>query len=176
MSKHSVAPIATSLALALTVFASGAGQAAPRDYSKLLVPAGTVTDVSPPLMASRRGNIEVAVRLTGKPLAAVAGTKQGTKSTSAQQKAYLAQLDAAQNAVLSKITALGGTEVARLRKGHNAVIVKIDAKKVPELTKISGVAGVRRILTYAQSPSDSVPYIGALGRAVARSSTAPACA
>ena len=161
MSKHSVAPFATSLALALAVFASGAGQAAPRDYSKLRVPAGTATDVSPPLMASRRGPIEVAVRLTGKPLAAVAGTKQGTKWSRAQQKTYLAQLDAAQNAVLSKITALGGTEVARLRKGHNAVIVSIDAKKVPELTKISGVAGVRRIFDYEQSLSETVPYIGA---------------
>ena len=90
MSKHSVTSLATSVALALTVFASGAGQAAPRDYSKLMIPSGTVTNVPPPLMASRRGEIEVAVRLTGKPLAAVAGSKQGTKWSRSKQKTYLA--------------------------------------------------------------------------------------
>jgi subtilisin family serine protease len=161
MSKHSVTSLATSIALALTVFASGAGQAAPRDYSKLMVPAGSVTDAPPPLMASRRGEIEVAVRLTGKPLAAVAGSKQGTKWSRSKQKTYLAQINTAQNAVMSQISALGGTEIARLSKAHNAVIVSIDAKKVPELTKISGVAGVRRILDYKQSLSETVPYIGA---------------
>ena len=161
MSKQSVTSLATSIALALTVFASGAGQAAPRDYSQLMVPAGAVTDVPPPLMASRRGEIEVAVRLTGKPLAAVAGSKQGSKWSRSKQKTYLANLNSAQSAVMSQVSALGGTEIARLSKAHNAVIVSIDAKKVPELTKISGVAGVRRIINYEQSLSDTVPYIGA---------------
>ena len=160
MSKHSVTSFATSLALALTVFASGAGQAAPRDYSKLMVPAGTATDVPPPIMASRRGEIEVAVRLTGKPLAAVAGSKQGTKWTRAKQRTHLNQLNSAQNAVMSQISALGGTEIARFSKAHNAVVVSIDAKKVPELTKIAGVAGVRRVINYQQSLPDTVPYIG----------------
>jgi hypothetical protein len=36
-------------------------------------------------MASRRGEIEVAVRLTGKPLAAVAGSKQGKKWSRSKQ-------------------------------------------------------------------------------------------
>lgn len=161
MSRHPVTSLATSVALALTVFASGASQAAPRDYSKLMVPAGTVTNVPPPLMASRRGEIEVAVRLTGKPLAAVAGSKQGTKWTRAKQRNYLATLNTAQNAVMSQVGALGGTEITRLSKAHNAVIVSIDAKKVPELARIAGVAGVRRIINYEQSLSDTVPYIGA---------------
>jgi subtilisin family serine protease len=162
MSKHSVTSLATSIALALTVFASGASQAAPaRDYSKLMVPAGSVTNVPPPIMASRRGEIEVAVRLTGKPLAAVAGSKQGTKWSRSKQKTYLAQLETAQSAVMSQISALGGTEIARVSKAHNAVIVSIDAKKVPELTKISGVAGVRRVINYEHALSDTVPYIGA---------------
>ena len=161
MSKHSVTSLATSIALALTVFASGAGQAAPRDYSSLMVPAGAVTDVPPPIMASRRGEIEVAVRLTGKPLAAVAGSKQGSKWSRSKQRTYLANLNAAQSAVMSQVSALGGTEIARVSKAHNAVIVSIDAKKVPELTKISGVAGVRRVINYQHSLSETVPYIGA---------------
>ena len=161
MSKHTVTSLATSIAVALTVFASGASQAAPRDYSKMMVPAGSVTNVPPPIMASRRGEIDVAVRLTGKPLAAVAGSKQGTKWSRSKQKTYLAQLNTAQNAVMSQISALGGTEIARVSKAHNAVIVSIDAKKVPELTKISGVAGVRRVINYEHALSDTVPYIGA---------------
>ena len=160
MSKHSVASLTTSLALALTVFASGAGQAAPPDYSKLMVPAGTVTNVPPPVMAARRGAIEVAVRLTAKPLAAVAGSKQGAKWSRAEQKSYLASLDAAQDTVMGQVSALGGTEVTRLGKAHNALVVSIDAKKVPELTKIAGVAGVRHIINYEQSLSETVPYIG----------------
>ena len=161
MSKHTVTSLATSIALALTVFASGAGQAAPRDYSKLMVPAGSVTDVPAPIMASRRGEIEVAVRLTGKPLGAVAGSKQGSKWSRSKQKNYLAQLETAQNAVAGQIAALGGTEITRLKKAHNALIVSIDARKVPDLAKISGVAGVRRVINYEQSLSETVPYIGA---------------
>ena len=49
---------------------------------------------------------------------------------------------------MSQISALGGTEITRLSKAHNAVIVSIDAKKVPQLTKIAGVAGVRRVIDY----------------------------
>ncbi len=160
MSKNSVASLTTSLALALTVFASGAGQAAPRDYSNLLVSAGAETAVPPPLMASRRGPIEVSVRLTGKPLAAAAGSKQSAQWSRAQQRSYLDSLAAAQNAVMSQVVALGGTEVARLTKASNALIVSIDAKKVPQLATIAGVAGVRRIINYEQSLSETVPYIG----------------
>jgi subtilisin family serine protease len=161
MSNNTVVSVATSVAIALSVLASGAAQAGPRDLSSLMVPAGTVVDARAPLLAQRKGEIQISVRLTGKPLAAVAGSKDGTMWSRSRQNAYLASLETAQSAVMSQVVALGGKEVVRLKKAHNALIVSIDARKVPDVAKISGVAGVRRVINYELSLSETVPYIGA---------------
>jgi hypothetical protein len=162
MSKHSIASLATSVAVGLVVLAGAPHDAFARDLSKYVVPKSVSGAAPPPLLASRRGEIEVSVRLTAKPLAAVAGNKQsGVVWSRSKQQSYLRTLDAAQSAAMSSIAALGGREVARLKLANNALVVAIDAKKVPDLARIAGVTGVRRIFDYQMELSETVPYIGA---------------
>jgi len=53
---------------------------------------------------------------------------------------------------------LGATELARVSKALNAVIVSIPANRLAELAKLPGVKSVRH---YERDLSETVPYIGA---------------
>jgi len=90
---------------------------------------------------SRRASehLEVVVQLNDPPLAAVAGKRSERLGIAAAQRAYAAQLAARQDSFMQSAGQLGATELARVSKALNAVIVSIPANRLAELTKLPGV-------------------------------------
>lgn len=149
------------LAAAAAVFAGAvSAQVKPADVSALKAPAATTT--ARPQAMSATGTVQVVVRLTDPPLAAVAGNKRtGMKMTGAQQRAYLATLAQKQTALMTQIRALGGSEITRLAKSHNALVIATDASKLAAIAKLPGVSMIRPVVDYELVLSETVPYIGA---------------
>ena len=126
--------------------------------------------INPPIAGTRTnagvatGQVEIVVRLADKPLVAMLGDnakRAGFALSRAQQQDYLAQLNAKQSALMGSIANLGGREITRLSKATNALIVSIDARRVTDVSRLAGVAQVRRVIDYDLDLSETVPYIGA---------------
>ncbi len=110
------------------------------------------------------GVVEVVVQLRAPALAEYVAQNRarfGTMTTAAQQATYAAQLAGAQNALMQSARALGATELARVSKALNAVIVSIDAAQIGKLAALPGVKSVRPVRHYERDLSSTVPYIGA---------------
>ena len=123
----------------------------------------TVDKVAPSLKAAT-GTVEVVVQLAGKPLTLANGAnakRLGGTLSPAQQSAHSASLRASQSATMTRIAALGGTELARVRIAYNALIVKIDASKIGAIATMSEVMSVRPVGKYQLDLSQTVPYVGA---------------
>ncbi len=110
------------------------------------------------------GTVEVVVQLRAPSLAeyvAQSRARFGTMATAAQQATYTAQLARAQNALMQSARALGATELARVSKALNAVIVSIDAEQIGKLAALPNVKSVRPVRHYERDLDQTVPYIGA---------------
>jgi subtilisin family serine protease len=111
------------------------------------------------------GIVQVGIKLQDPPLVVAVGPnakQNGIPMTAAQQQAYLAQLKQKQDAVMAQVTALGGVELGRVSKGHNALIVSIDAKQLASVQGIGGVVAVRPVRDYSLSLEDqTLQHIGA---------------
>jgi subtilisin family serine protease len=114
------------------------------------------------------GLVQVGIKLQDPPLVVEVGAnakQNGIAMTAAQQIAYLAQLAQKQNAVMAQVKALGGVELGRVSKGHNALIVSVDASHLAEIQGINGVIAVRPVADYPLSGVPDLPttdaYIGA---------------
>lgn len=117
-----------------------------------------------PQLSQQQGPLMVAVRLTDVPLAIKVGAnakRVGSTMTIDQRKSYLATLQAKQDAVMTQVAALGGTELARVSKAYNALVVMVDAEKLPQVASISGVAAIRQVINFETTLSSTVPYTGA---------------
>jgi minor extracellular serine protease Vpr len=66
-----------------------------------------------------------------------------------------------QGSLSSQLSALGGTELARVQNAHNAIAVTVDASQLAQVAAIAGVAKVRPVLNYELDLSATVPYVGA---------------
>ena len=111
-----------------------------------------------------KGQVQVIIRLSDPSLATALGPnakRTGIPWSGDQQRAYLAQLKSKQDAVIAQVTAMGGTELARVSKAHNAVVVQIDAQRLPDIARLPGVTKVRPVIDYEAALHDTVPYIGA---------------
>src|SRR6266404_3480635 len=111
-----------------------------------------------------KGQVQVIVRLSDPSLATAVGPnakRTGISWNGNQQRAYLSQLKSKQDAVIAQISAMGGTELARVSKAHNAVVVQIDAQRLPDVARLLGVTKVRPVIDYEAALSETVPYIGA---------------
>jgi len=126
-----------------------------------VVPDGAPAESIRPL-AAMSGQQQLVVRLKDAPLAAVAGNKRtGLRMSASEQRAYVQGLAAKQSELEAQIRSLGGETQARVSKAHNALIVSIDAQKIPDLKRLPGVAAIRPVVTYDLDLSTTVPYIGA---------------
>jgi subtilisin family serine protease len=135
----------------------------PGSLESLLIEQPELVVVNSPLQGLT-GEVAVVVRLKAAPLAAAAGPnarRLGARLTPAQQQAYLAQLRTGQDAVMTQVGALGGTEIARVSKALNAVIVSIDAAQLTAVQGISAVATIRPVVDYTLALNTTVPYVGA---------------
>ena len=133
---------------------------------------GPITAAKGPSGTSKAltGRVQVGIKLQDAPLVVAVGVnakQTGIAMTAAQQIAYLAQLKQKQDAVMAQVTALGGTELGRVSKGHNALAVSIDASALAAIHGIAGVVAVRPLADYqvSSAPVPDIPttdaYIGA---------------
>jgi subtilisin family serine protease len=155
------------LGAALTFPVSVVSQAATGssvDISRLAVSGATVARRVDAALLKAQGPVDVIVQLAGAPLATANGEnahQQGGALSSAQQMAHSQQIRRNQDDVLSRVIALGGKEIGRVRIAYNAAIVRIDAGKLLQVAAIPGVSAVQRINDYRIDLSQTVPYIGA---------------
>ena len=124
-------------------------------------PAGAAID---PDLLRARGQVDVWVKLSDPSLAEANGNNSKTRGgalTLAQRRAYLQALDRRHDEVSSFAARLGGQELGRVSRAHNAVALQIDAARVPDLANLPGVIAVRPVRNYELALSETVPYIGA---------------
>jgi subtilisin family serine protease len=149
-----------TLSLVLVMLVSSIGSAfaddEPPDVSELLIPDGPImVDVSP-MLTQASGQVELVVQLLDAPLAVV-----GRNLNPGQQRNYLRQLGQKQNTLMSQIRNLGGTELARVSKALNAVIISIDASQISALTTLPNVRSIRPVINYELTLDDVRTHIGA---------------
>src|SRR6266849_4561658 len=148
--------------VAATAAAGGAAPAA--DASALMVPGGGHPASIDPALVRAKGEVDVVVRLIDAPLAVAHGrnAKQlGGALNPGQQRAYLKGLAQKQDGLMGQIRSLGGRELGRVSKSLNAVFVRVDASRIPEIAALPGVEGIRPVIDYKLDLSETVPYIGA---------------
>ncbi|HEY5753470.1 MAG TPA: S8 family serine peptidase [Chthoniobacterales bacterium] len=110
----------------------------------------------------RTGEVNVVVQLSNDDSSAVARTKAGSAGLSTRAQKSLAQrLQVAQSALSPKLKALGARELGRMKHSLNALIVAVDASKLPTIRKIAGVKSARIVNDYQLHLSETVPYVGA---------------
>jgi subtilisin family serine protease len=153
------------IVLALTfALPASAQDAPPVDVSELLIPDGPVSVEVSPILARASGEVEVWVQLVDEPLAVAHGRdarQRGGNLTREQQSEYLRGLNQKQDALMGQIRSLGGTELARVSKAHNAVAVRVDARQISAIAALPNVRAVRPVINYELDLGEVVPYIGA---------------
>ena len=123
----------------------------------------------PPSLQTRlKGPVQIAIKLQDPPLVVEVGAnakQNGIRMTVAQQRAYVAQLLQKQSVVVGQMKTLGATILGQVTKGHNAIIVTIDASQVQALHNIAGVIAVRPLpdLTLADAQPDLATTVNYLG-------------
>jgi subtilisin family serine protease len=117
-----------------------------------------------PSLAGAVGTVEVWVKQAAPSVAAANGENaktQGGRLTKEARKAYRESLEREHDALSAGARSLGGHELARVSKAHNAIAVQIDASRLAELAALPGVAQIRPVVHYQVDLSQTVPYVGA---------------
>lgn len=156
---------ALTLGAILAVHGTTVAQAAmPSDATSWRLPAPVTADQTPSRLRQQVGTVQVAIRLADQPLALAVGAnakRLGSKLTLEQRQAYVATLKSKQDALMAQIRSLGGTELARLTKTYNGLIVAVDASRLPQVAAIGGVTGIRPVVDFQKHLGSTVPYVGA---------------
>ena len=126
------------------------------DVSDLVIPGGPVAVEVSPMLSQASGQIEVVVQLLDPPLAVGNGNRSAV-----QQRNYLRQLGQKQNTLMGQIRNLGGSEMARVNKALNAVIISVDASQISAIAALPNVRSVRPVTNYELTLEDVRPYMGA---------------
>jgi subtilisin family serine protease len=153
-----------ALLLSATVPAMADNNPTPVDVSDLLIPDGPISVDVAPALAQSSGQVDVVVQLVAPPLVVADGKnakRTGGNLTRRQERLYLRQLNQNQNALMGQIQALGGTEIARVSKALDAVIVRVDASQISSIAALEGVRSIRPVRDYELDLSVVRPYIGA---------------
>ena len=132
--------------------------------SHLRLPAAIALKKIASSLNAATGQVNVVVQLAGTPLVLANGEDSkhvGGKLSRAEQIAFTRDIKTHQDALLQKIMALGGVEVARVRIAYNAVIVRIDAAKLRTVAQSPEVLTIRPVGQYKLSDDSTNPYIGA---------------
>src|SRR3990172_596689 len=172
-SKGRTGAIAAGLALGLAV----AAPALAADLSELALPGGPVAASAAPLALSRptsaaidpsllraQGRVGVWVKLSEPPLAEAHGNNaktRGGRLSLSERRAYLQVLGRRHDELSASAGRLGGVELARVSRAHNAVALRIDASRLAELASLPGVVAGRPVGNYELALAETVPYIGA---------------
>ena len=136
----------------------------PEPAALLQQPVPTPESVLDSRLRDASGPVSVVVRLKEPPLALAVGPNArqvGAQLTPGQQQVYLQQVRAGQDVVMGAIAARGGTELARVSKALNAVVVSIDATALASVQDLPQVATIRPVVDYQLALANTVPYVGA---------------
>jgi minor extracellular serine protease Vpr len=145
-----------ALAVALILVVPAAGSIGP-DVSHLALDEPATAHLG----GAPNGQLTVFVKLKGDPLAVAAGPKQQSRLSPAQQRAHVDRLAAAQDRVAAQLAGLGATEVARLTKALNGLIVSVDASRLDAIASLTDVAGIDPVVDHELDLSETVGHIGA---------------
>jgi minor extracellular serine protease Vpr len=169
---HTWAAYAQVLTLCITLAAAGRTLAV--DPSELALPGGATTTTQPRFssgarkiasgLASATGPVEVWVKLSRPSLVEANGANAKTRGgllTRGERRAHLDGIARDQDALASGARSLGGVELGRVSKAHNAVAIRIDASRLRDLANQPGVEAIRQVRHYTVALSETVPYIGA---------------
>lgn len=135
----------------------------------LAVPAGATASARiDRRLDAARGEVEVWVQLAEPSVAAKRrelAPGRSLKQTDAGLRAALSShrqaLRERQSSMASALAALGARELGRVQVAHNAIAVKVDAKRVADIAAMAGVVKVRPVVTYELDLAETVPYVGA---------------
>lgn len=133
------------------------------DVKPLMLDAAAAVTTAPSTQA-KFGEVRVAVRLSDQPLALAVGAnakKVGATMSLAQRQAYMVMLKQKQDALMAQIRALGGLELGRVGKAYNALMISVDAAKLPQIAQMAGVSAIRPLVNHEKSLLSTVPYVGA---------------
>lgn len=149
--------------LACFVITSGLRAQTP-DPSSPATPTSDAADA----LALSTDTLQYAVILRAPSLAAaVADARaQGRVMSDDEQRAYSANLRAAQDQIAQRLAAAGATEITRVGKALNAIFVIANSSTAQRLASIDGVRGVQAVLdlqTHASPSSNYKEIVPALG-------------
>jgi subtilisin family serine protease len=117
-----------------------------------------------PSLAAATGQVQVVVQLDDPPLALMhADNVKGTGAwlSRARQRQHLNTLKGKHDALVSTARSLGGSELGRLSKALNAVILQIDAARLPALAGLTNVISIRPVINYRLDDAETISYVGA---------------
>lgn len=111
-----------------------------------------------------QSEMNFVVRLSDPSLAAKMGPnalRNPNRMSADAQRSYLSQLATKQDAVMASIRMLGGSELGRVSKVHNALMISISEDRIAEVARLTGVSKVRQLADFELDLSETVPYVGA---------------
>lgn len=121
-----------------------------------IVPGSDTQTWSQEAASQLTGPTNVIIHINMAPLAMV-----GRYWSHDERVAYVAQIRAAQDAIIPQIEAMGGQVVGRFTHASAGLGVQIDASRVTDLRSLGNVIAVNRVHDYELALSDTVPFIGA---------------
>ena len=141
---------------ALVALAFPAAASTP-DVSNLVLPEPIQVDRGPAALVRASGEYVVTLSTPSVARAYKAAGGLGKE----QQRAHAAKIAAEQDIVAARVRALGGSELGRVDKALNALVVSIDARQAREIEQMDQVLRVRPLNRYELDLSETVPHIGA---------------
>lgn len=142
-----------SSSLAMGLFAQSPE---PTPAESTLVPAdeGSTAAQSVP-----SGETQYTVMLRASPLSVVFADalSQGRRMSDDEQRAYVADLHAAQAVLASNIAALGGREIARVGVSLNAIFISATASVAKQIAGLDGVRSVQAVVDLRTQAGPSTP-------------------
>ncbi|HWV99239.1 MAG TPA: S8 family serine peptidase [Candidatus Acidoferrum sp.] len=138
---------------------SGAPQLAP-----LSAAGQPARNVLAPGLAGAVGEVDIVVQLDDPSLATLHSVNaKGARNwlPRSQQTQHLGLLKGKHDALAATARSLGGSELGRLSKALNAVILRIDASHLPALAALPNVISIRPVVNYHLDDAETIPYVGA---------------
>jgi minor extracellular serine protease Vpr len=135
-----------------------------------LPPAAPAGSASPlrPMMTTVSGSVQVVVRLSAPAMVDVvdegAFAEKTVRSSRARQRTAQSEARAQQARVAGQAANLGAEILARLEKGLNALVMRVDAQQVSALRQLPDVVSVKPTREYFIEPNDEPPS-GSLAQA-----------
>ncbi|MGZ6343915.1 MAG: cell wall-binding repeat-containing protein [Candidatus Limnocylindrales bacterium] len=159
MSRRVLAVVATCFFL-LAMLLPGTALAAQPQQNRFKQVDTKVDQKLTPFLKQSAKTVSVILEMSGKPVALTQAEAGHRLSTSAAAAAR-APLKAAQDRIIPRIKALGGTIVGQMQTAYNGIHVRIAASRVTQLARLAGVVKVHRAPVFSRDNVNSVPYIGA---------------